>query len=204
MTAEKIALHLRDHQTALDDWEYGNLVRELHRWGRIFDIEFKLDLPAYPVLKFAPLRNAYATYAWFRTELGTRDNITFNTNELARDPALILRTLCHELIHLWQHYHGTPCGSNYHNAEYRAKALTCGLIVEPQGCTSGHTVIFTEVLARHGVYVEPIVLAAEPRLWGTGRRNVKMKKWRCGCTTVRCAVDLDAVCLRCQQPFALA
>lgn len=195
------SLQLRDYQTGLEDWRFAGLASELHRWVEILDAEFKLELPAYPVLRFAPLRNAYASYAWFRTELGTRDNITFNSHELARDPSLILRTLCHELLHLWQHYRGQPSKTNYHNVQFRAKAMACGLSVQPSGCTSGHTEIFTAVLAKYGIDMKP--LAAEMRLWGAGRREQKMKKWRCGCTTVRCATALQATCRQCEHPFRL-
>jgi hypothetical protein len=199
---EPIALSIRDHQVALDDWEYAPLSGELHRWVELFDVEFKLNLPSYPVLRFAPLRNAYATYAWSRGEVGTKDNITFNSRELSRDPALILRTLCHELLHLWQHYYGRPSNSNYHNAEFRTKALQCGLLVDPWGCTCGHIQVFTDVLAKYGIHLEPLI--AEMRLWGAGKSDQKMKKWCCHCTTVRCATQLSATCLKCKQPFTFS
>ena len=198
---EPIAQAIREHQVGLSDWSYARLARELHRWVEIFDQEFKLNIPL-PVIKFARLRNAYATYEWLRGELGTRDNITFNSNELGRDPALILRTLCHELLHLWQHYHGTPSKSKYHNVEFRNKAIQCGLIVDPWGCTCGHTQVFSTVLARHGVHLEP--LAAEMKLYGAGKNELKMKKWTCQCTTVRCATSLTALCLDCGQLFIRA
>ena len=31
----------------------------------------------------------------------------------------------------------------------------------------------------------------------------KMKKWSCGCTNVRCAVELDAYCKKCVNYFEL-
>lgn len=93
---ETIALAIRDHQRALRDWPYAGLAQRLHRWVEIFHVEFKLQLPAYPVVRFAPLRNAYATYAFGRSDVGTRDNITFNSRELSRSLPLVLRTLCHE------------------------------------------------------------------------------------------------------------
>jgi hypothetical protein len=200
--SEPVAQALRDHQTALSDWIYAPLARELHRWVEIFNIEFKLNLHSYPVIQFAPIRNAYATYAWFRGEVGTKDNITFNTHELTRDPALMLRTLCHELLHLWQHCHGKPSGSNYHNAEFREKAVQCGLIVDPRGCTCGHTDLFTNMLAKYDIHLAP--LAAEMRLYGADKHEQKMKKWRCHCTTVRCATQLQATCLNCNHPFVLS
>lgn len=199
---ERISIQLREHQVSLSDWTYGPLARELHRWVEIFDLEFKLHLPSYPVLKFDTLRSAYATFAYSRGDVGTRDNITFNTKELSRDVALILRTECHELLHLWQHYHGTPSSSNYHNNEFRAKALSCGLIVDARGCTSGHTQTFTQLLAKHGVNVEPMnAELPEIALWGARKNETKMKKWRCQCTTVRCATKLNARCLNCKREF---
>lgn len=200
--SDPVTQSIREHQTALHDWAYSSIATELHRWVGILDVEFKLNLPSYPVLLFRPLRNAYATYGWIRNEVGTRDNITFNSNELSRDPALILRTLCHELLHLWQHYHGEPATSNYHNVEFREKAFCCGLIVNPHGCTCGHNEAFTKVLAKHGVHLEP--LEAELTLWGARKRSQKMKKWSCECTNVRCAKQLEAQCLRCNQSFVQA
>ena len=202
---EPITQHLRDHQTALDDWDYAGVARTLHPWVAIFNLEFKLQLPSYPVLRFASLRNAYATYLASRSEIGTKDNITFNTNRLGRDKALVLRILCHELTHLWQHYHGKPPKTNYHNSEFRSKSLKCGLIVDPAGCTCGHTQVFTEVLAKNGIHLKP--LAAEMQRLnkaGVEKQSVKMKKWRCKCTIVRCATYLKAKCLRCEELFSRA
>ena len=78
--SESISLVIRDYQVGIEDWSYAALVQDLHRWAEIFDDEFKLKLPSYPVIRFAPLRNAYATYQGARGELGTRDNITLNSN----------------------------------------------------------------------------------------------------------------------------
>lgn len=201
--SEPVAVALRDHQAQIKDWRYGSLARELHRWVEIFDLEFELQLPSYPVLKFAPIRNAYATYAWFRGEIGTRDNITFNTHELDRDAALIIRTLLHELIHLWQHYHGRPAtGNGYHNVEFRTRAAGCGLIVTEQGCTTGHTALFTAVLAKHGVHIAP--LAVERKVYGSkGLAKEAVARWSCGCTVVRCKEELRARCEECGSRFRL-
>jgi hypothetical protein len=43
---EEIALRLRDHQTAVKDWKYRGWVDTFHRWIKIFDLEFKLNLSA--------------------------------------------------------------------------------------------------------------------------------------------------------------
>jgi hypothetical protein len=204
---EEIALAIRDHQTAIEDWSYTGLARDLHPWVGIFDLEFKLRLPSYPVLKFAPLRNAYATYQAARDELGTRDNITFNSHELGRETGHILGTLCHELLHLWQAYHGRPSRGRYHNLEFRRVALSCGLVVDSRGCQSGYTDKFTQLLARYGVQFQALPngqpVQPELRLHGLGKHVLKMKKWSCDCTNVRCATLLDATCNRCGGRFRL-
>ncbi len=202
---EEIALGLREHQASVHDWQHSTRATELHRWVKIFDGEFKLALPSYPVIRFAKIRNAYATYDASRSEVGTKDN-TFNVHELNRDPALLLRTLCHELIHLWQHYWGSSPQSNYHNKQFRDKALGCGLIVDRRGCTNGHTQTFTELLAKYGVRLlgDTPLAPPEPRVYGAQTHPQKMKKWRCGCTNVRCTVELQAECLGCGRRFQLA
>jgi hypothetical protein len=203
---EEVAVAIRDHQSALQVWSFAGIARELHRWVEIFDVEFRLERHALPVIGFKALRSAYATYAPDRSEIGTRDNISFDYREFSRGGPLVLRTLLHELLHLWQHYHGHPGSGNYHNVEFRRKALACGLIVEPRGCTSGHTETFVRVLVRHGVRLDLFDLspAADGSLHGAGRNELKMKKWTCGCTIVRCATRLHAGCTSCGGKFLLA
>lgn len=206
LKGEEVALAIRDHQVAVGGWQYSCLARELHHWVEIFDSEFKLELFDYPVIRFAPLRNAYAGYMAERGDLGTKDNIIFNTNELPRDLPPLLATLCHELIHFWQRYHGRPARGNYHNAEFRRKAHACGLVVDDSGCHTGYTDTFTAVLAKYGLETGPLFdeqVVSQPRLHGATRRDLKMKKWSCGCTNVRCATKLEATCQRCGAMFRL-
>ena len=120
--------------------------------------------------------------------------------------AQILSTLLHELLHLWQEHKGHPSLSSHHNAEFRALAAACGLIVGKSGCHSGYTSAFTELMRRHGLSIAPLdaeLSAAGARLWGTSKRPLKMAKWSCHCTRVRCAVALDAWCRLCGAAFLL-
>lgn len=205
---EPVALAIRDHQAAVEEWLYASLARELHRWVGVFDLEFKLNLPSYPVLRFSPIRNAYATFVAARTDLGTKDNVTFNTHELPTALPPLLATLCHELLHLWQEYHGNASKSNYHNTGFREKAHACGLVVDKRGCHTGYTDIFTSLLAKHGLETQALhdeLALSGLRLYGAGKRPLKMRKWSCACpTNVRCATELDATCNRCRQTFRLA
>ena len=85
------------------------------------------------------------------------------------------------------------------------KALSCGLIVDERGCTCGNSAVFTDLFAENGIqftaYDKPVLASAETPLWGARQREVKMKKWSCGCTTVRCAVKLSDTCHRCGSDF---
>lgn len=83
------------------------------------------------------------------------------------------------------------------------------MLVNRRGCHFGHTERFTDLLERHGVVINRPLDEDQPdyvpeRLWGAARHQNKMKKWSCGCTNVRCAKHLFAVCTRCRQPFAPA
>lgn len=201
------------------DWVYGPLAKELHRWVVLFNQEWDLKLPTLPTLFFQPIRNAYATYGFARGPIGTPDNITMNTAALDRPSAHVIRTLGHEMLHLWQRYHGTPSKQrNYHNDEYVAKAKECGILIDGTGCTAGHTEAFSALIAKHGIRLPDVIEdvpgsivgptgGVEPRLYGFGGssgKGSKLKKWSCDCTNVRCAVELTATCSSCGQPFTLA
>lgn len=211
--------HIAYQQSNDDGWEHTALARELHRWVGIFNEEWGLGLPSLPVLHFQPIRNAYATYQFGRGAIGTSDNVTMNTDLLERPAAHVIRTLGHELLHFWQRYHGHPSKQrNYHNDEFVAKARAVGILIDEQGCTSGHTEVFAALIAKHGIDLpnatpEPSgqLIAptggVEPKVYGTRRaagRGSRLRKWCCGCTIVRCSVNLGAVCALCGHAFELA
>lgn len=211
--------HLVHYQSTNDDWEHAALAKELHRWTGIFGAEWKLKLPHEPVLHFDSIRNAYAMYEWGAGSIGTPDNITFNTGTLDRPAAHIVRTHGHELLHFWQHYHGKPSAQrNYHNDEYVRKALDCGILIDHQGCTSGHTEVFSSLIEKHGIDLPDVQIplggmliaptgGIEPKVYGTrgaAGGGSKMRLWRCGCTNIRAAVDLRVLCRKCGKTFRRA
>jgi predicted SprT family Zn-dependent metalloprotease len=66
------------------------------------------------------------------------DEIALNPAHFAtRTPVKILSTLAHEMVHLWQHHHGKPSRSGYHNKEWAAKMRLCGLIPTDTGAPGG-------------------------------------------------------------------
>lgn len=212
-----IKKRLAAHQGNAEGWEYSDLAKELNRWVGIFSREWSLGLPSAPTILYEPIRNAYATYEARRGALGLPDTIRMNTDTLDRPSAHIIRTLGHELLHLWQQYHGKPSAQrNYHNDEYVAKAKQCGILIDQYGCTAGHTEEFAALIAKHGIRLahpnlDPSGLligptgGIEPKVYGTRRGKTTKRsaaKWSCGCTNVRCSVELEATCTKCGKPFA--
>ncbi len=56
------------------------------------------------------------------------DEIALNPAHFAsRALPEILSTLMHEMVHLWQHHHGTPGRGRYHNREWAEKMKAVGL-----------------------------------------------------------------------------
>ncbi|KJS38260.1 MAG: zinc metalloprotease [Rhodospirillaceae bacterium BRH_c57] len=56
----------------------------------------------------------------------------------------IMQTVVHEMVHQWQHHHGTPGRGRYHNREWAAKMEAIGLMPsdtgEPGGSRTGDCV----------------------------------------------------------------
>jgi len=75
------------------------------------------------------------------------DNLMKSTDEIAlnpqyfrspgRDDRMVISTLAHEMCHLWQHHHGKPGRSRYHNKEWATKMRSIGLIPSDTGKPGG-------------------------------------------------------------------
>lgn len=58
----------------------------------------------------------------------TTDEIALNPSHFRDRPLTeVLATLAHEMVHLWQHHHGTPGRGRYHNREWADKMKVVGL-----------------------------------------------------------------------------
>jgi hypothetical protein len=145
----------------------------------------------------------------YRTErngFGLRDEIALGERHVTDDEYWqVLTTLCHELLHSWQHHHGVPPGStafNYHNAQFRRLAGSIGLVVDRWGHThlaEGATP-FRDLLAEHGVEAPQL---PEPPARRGAAGNSKLKLWMCPCG-VRARVgraEFRAKCLDCGGVF---
>lgn len=157
-----------------------------------------------------------AACAWFSpNRWSTREGqlcheITFTAEHLARDVDSIVATAAHEVAHLWAFSESVVdvSGNQYHNLEFRRRAELLGLFC-PQGRVSGRgwaVVEATEALKqRISDELKPDYQAFNLfRLAFRARptAQTKMVKWTCGCTTVRCATELEAECWKCGRAFS--
>jgi hypothetical protein len=190
---------LAEHQVS-EKWEYRDLLGELQRWAKIFDFEFKLEIPEVSLCVDWLHRCRLGHFRPGHNGFGLRGEVAINCRYLEqREFWQVLGTLLHELLHAWQQTHGRAGRRNYHNKEFREKARRYGLIIDERGYTTyAPESPFVELLRKHGVTVPvlPPVAAGRPR------GHSKLRKWWCGCTNVRVAVtDFRAQCLRCGNEF---
>ena len=111
-------------------------IAELERWAVIMLLWFKPQILPLPVITIqGGFREAYGWFAWSRWEFrdsGIFDEINFVPEHLGRDPVDTAQTLLHELVHLANYTAGIRDSSsnNYHNANFRDRALSVGLTCE--------------------------------------------------------------------------
>lgn len=201
---DEIALH-----QLTSAWSLRDAAANLHSFKDRFDVEFKLNVAECLIaIDRLPCR----TLGQFRRELngfGLVGEITISEQHLWRNRSpdkwwRVLGTLLHELLHAWQQKHGRAGSGNYHNAEFRHKARSLGLIVDRCGVTEyAPDSLFFQLLEKYRIEV--------PRLPSTTvelptRGNSKLRLWMCRCPIrVRVAVPhFRAVCLDCNTPFRSA
>jgi hypothetical protein len=127
------------------------------------------------------------------------------TAEHLRGPAEeIAGTLVHEMVHYDNHLAGIKdCSSNqYHNKHFKERAESVGLVVTrgPKGWA--YTSNGPELLRRiQGLCLEPDAFSLFRKAREKQTAPTKMKRWSCGCMTIRAAVTVEARCLQCGRDF---
>lgn len=189
------------HHQQQESWFARDLVVVLQEWAERINVEFKLHIPQITIRVDVLKRSCFGHFRYGHNGFGLRGEVAINARYLNNRPGWqVLGTLLHELLHAWQQAHGTPGKGNYHNYEFRNKALMYGLVIDRDGHTRYlEDSAFTALLRRHGVHVPPLeILSAPP---SRERGESKLKKWSCKCTNVRCAKELKARCLACGHEF---
>jgi hypothetical protein len=83
----------------------------------IFTVQRQKDLLGY----FAPER-------WTSPDGDRCHEIAINPTHMGQSRVIeVLQTLVHEMVHCWQHCHGRPGRSSYHNKEWAYKMIAIGL-----------------------------------------------------------------------------
>lgn len=95
------------------------------------------------LLNFSRRANSYGFFAperWMGGEVAHHE-ISLNPSYLStREPREVASTLAHEMVHAWQHEHGTPSRTGYHNKEWATKMEAIGLIPSSTGAPGGSRV----------------------------------------------------------------
>lgn len=208
---DTINLDLRRHVGDLEDWSQSELARQLHGWAVRFNQAFCLEIEIPAIRLDSTYYKWLGSYRRGRNGFGLRHEITLNTIHHKNCNAESLDTLLHELLHEHQILHGKPGKGNYHNKELREMALSLGLVIDERGRSVRRIRgSFTELLRSQGIDVEdylnfcPAARDRKRPRRGNERRSGKMAKWSCGCTNIRAAVMVHAVCQKCGGVFAPA
>ena len=205
LLTEPINIAIKHHQATATDWVFASLTVGLHHWAEriIFDFKFEIGIPA---LMVEPLRRKYGHYRGKRNGFGLIDEIAIGKEHVENSQYWqVIGTLCHELVHAWQQYHGTPPSPrshNYHNSEFRDKAKSIGLIVDQRGFTQyepGNTLFF-KLLRKYGINTPNI---PRPQLVQSRKGQSTLKLYQCLCgVKVRVGRSkFNAKCLDCGSLF---
>ena len=183
-------------------------IEELERAFDAFAPLFDITFPK-PVIAIQAKGNKNAS-GWFvenKWENGDTDaiaEITISAEHLKGEPEDIAETLIHEMVHYANHLEGIiDCSSfQYHNKHFKERAELVGLIVEKGKRGWAYTKLGDELREKvRNVYLDPKAFS----LFRTGikqnKQPTKMKKWSCGCTNIRAATEVKAVCHRCGRQF---
>ena len=191
---------LADHQCNDPGWDLAPIAQRLHEWAGRFISEFKLDI-GVPALRIERLR-CLGYYDGAPNEFGLMHEIAIDKTHALEDPLWsVLDSLLHECLHFWQEVHGRPGRCNYHNAEFRKKALELGLQIDQRGVGGaiGGDTAFWRLLSRYGID-QPSDLTQPSRPTGPGS---KLKLYECSCGfKVRVARQgFRSLCLNCNTEF---
>ncbi len=151
----------------------------------------------------------------WKNDNGGNYEINICAEYLARELPEVVATLLHEMAHFWNIVHNIKDTSShqYHNKNFKRAAELAGLEVlktEKFGYANtkptAETISFMESININDSVFRTFRAGGLLDEDGRPRKKKgsgKMKKWSCGCTNVRCAVELVAVCEKCGNSFEL-
>lgn len=184
------------------------IIKELERIYDAINLKFGFKYPR-PIITIQSKGRNKNILGWFGANRWQQDDkeigeINICAEELKKTP---VETLVHEMAHYSNFCEGIKdCNSQqYHNKEFKATAENYGLNVEKEGRwgwaftkpTEKLQVILNDLKINYDIFK----LYRKPKLATVA--PTKMKKFRCECTTIRCATDLQATCKLCDKDFLI-
>lgn len=211
---------IKENELTADDWILRDFAEKLYKWVDMFNRDFFKDQPAdLPVLTFERARvNNLGSYRIGRNDWGVKEQININQVYIERSFHDVLGTLIHELLHSWE-YKYLPeelrTKNWYHQKTFRLKLAEFGILCNEKGCHEGYIADgkFMTYLKANGVSFDDlpdyqevkdgskVIFPIMPKKKAKGKS--KLKKWSCGCTNIRAAVEIDATCNKCENKFEI-
>jgi hypothetical protein len=191
-------------------------IERMVTYGQL-DMGFK-NTRITPIIQTQGQRTCYGHYTtdlrWETTDGKGSHELQISAEHLARPAIDIYATIRHELVHAKNVECGIrDCSNNgkYHNAKFKAEAELYGLVCGEKTDSNGHGITRLSAAYQAQVIGE---LQPDDSAFNLVRQIVqakkkakgKMFKWSCGCTNIRAAVEVTAICTNdeCGQPFERA
>jgi hypothetical protein len=201
---------IKEHEIQTEDWLFSRLSGQIYLWVDRFNEHFfdlKLQIP---VISFRRTRvNTLGHYIIDRNEFGLKWNINFNRLYVDHPMWVTLATLLHEMIHQWEERgERRKARRNYHTVGFREKAQLIGIPCDQKGVSLAYQDPFRSLLRKYGIDLDNLIGEHDQETETSVAvipGNSKLKKWTCGCTNVRVAIDdFKAKCLKCRNLFRLS
>lgn len=205
-----VNITVQEHGVSVS-WEHGPLLAFLADWFRRFNQAFFSSAlpPACISIDYAH-KSKLGSYTWGRDGLGLAHRVNLNARHLDRPRADVLRTLIHEMVHLWEDVeHGRRAGAaRYHTARFRRRSADLGIPCDENGRSLGIVPggPFAKLLAAHGIGLdEPAVVVASDTPVAKPRKQT-LRRWVCACSRAWAArgAELRVVCQRCGEEWRAA
>jgi hypothetical protein len=204
---EDMNARIRDHEVQTEDWHFSKLADHLYTWFHRFNEEFFDSELQHAAISFQKRGvNNLGHYVIGRNAFGLKWNINLNRLHAGRSLMMDLATLLHEMIHQEEEGFGKrQQRGNYHSARFRRKAKLLGIPCNQNGVFLDCQDPFLSLLREYGVDMENRDnWFSEAMVESERGLGSKLKKWSCGCTNVRVAIDdFRAICLKCHNEFVL-
>lgn len=177
-----------------------------------FAPRFKREMPQ-PVITIQTKgrRNAYAWFWADRWQNGAPrriPEINLCAEYVGDGLMKLANSVLHEMVHYANWLEGVrDCSaSQYHNRHFKDRCESVGLVCEqhPQkryGWASTRLSAELQALVASLGVDESRLYLSRITAGCVSRPGSKLKKWTCGCTNLRAAVEVAAICTRCNSPF---